>query len=42
MIKSKNYAGLGFQEVTARVYPEAGLAGQVLGFVNGDGVGSMV
>lgn len=39
MIKSKNYAGLGFQEVTARVYPEAGLAGQVLGFVNGDGVG---
>lgn len=39
-IKEKKLRGIGFQAVSQRVYPENGLAGQVLGFVNNDGVGN--
>jgi cell division protein FtsI/penicillin-binding protein 2 len=39
-LKEKNFSGIGFQENTQRVYPEGDLAGQVLGFVNTEGVGS--
>ena len=39
MIKSKNLAGIGFQEESQRVYPEGSLASQTLGFVNGEGKG---
>lgn len=39
-IKEENLLGIGFQEVSQRVYPEGSLASQVLGFVNADGVGN--
>ncbi|MEI6054104.1 MAG: penicillin-binding protein 2 [Candidatus Saccharibacteria bacterium] len=38
-IKSENLRGIGFQESTQRVYPEASLASHVLGFVNDAGEG---
>jgi cell division protein FtsI (penicillin-binding protein 3) len=39
-IKAEDLAGIGFQEVSQRVYPEGSLAAQVLGFVNAEGVGN--
>ena len=39
MIKDEGLSGIGFQKVSKRVYPESGLASQVLGFVNHDGRG---
>ncbi len=39
MIKKENLKGVGFQEVSQRVYPEGGLAAQTLGFVNNEGNG---
>jgi cell division protein FtsI/penicillin-binding protein 2 len=39
LLKEKKLAGIGFQGVTQRVYPEGGLAAQTLGFVNGEGTG---
>lgn len=39
MLKSKNLAGVGFDAVSQRVYPEGQLASQVLGFVNAEGDG---
>lgn len=39
-IKSEHLRGIGFQEVSQRVYPEGPLAAQVLGFVNAEGVGN--
>lgn len=39
LIKKAELNGIGFQEGSQRVYPENGLASQVLGFVNFDGVG---
>lgn len=39
MIKSNDLSGVGFHEMTQRVYPEGQLASQVLGFVNLDGEG---
>lgn len=39
LIKKEGLAGVGLQESTRRVYPEEGMAAQVLGFVNGEGVG---
>lgn len=39
-LKAKRLAGIGFQEESQRDYPEGGLAGQILGFVNSEGVGS--
>lgn len=39
ILKDKKIKGIGFQEVSRRVYPEGGLAAQVLGFVNHDGLG---
>lgn len=39
LIKKKNLAGVGLQKGTRRVYPEASLAGQTLGYVNGEGAG---
>ncbi|MDR2063761.1 MAG: penicillin-binding protein 2 [Candidatus Nomurabacteria bacterium] len=38
-IKAKGLRGVGLQETTRRVYPEGGLAGQTLGFVNGEAKG---
>lgn len=38
-IKSENLKGVGFQEVSQRVYPEGAMAAQVLGFVDFEGVG---
>jgi len=38
-IKEADLAGIRFQETTQRVYPEGGLAAQVLGYVNADGDG---
>jgi len=38
-IKSENLRGIGFQEESMRVYPEGGLAAQVLGFVDYEGIG---
>ena len=38
-IKQEGLKGIGFQEETQRVYPEASLASQILGFVNFDGIG---
>ncbi len=39
LIKQANLRGVGFQEVTMRVYPEGQLAAQTLGFVDADGSG---
>lgn len=39
-LKAKRLAGIGFQEESQRDYPEGGLAGQILGFVNSEGDGS--
>ncbi len=39
LIKKEKLSGIGFQEGTRRVYPENGLASQVLGFVDYNGVG---
>ena len=39
-LKAKEFAGLVFPEESQRVYPEGDLAGQVLGFVNAEGVGN--
>jgi len=39
MIKKEELSGIGFQEMTQRIYPEGGLAAQTLGFVNDEGVG---
>lgn len=39
-LKEKNFSGIGFQETSQRVYPEGPLAGQILGFVNAEGVGN--
>lgn len=39
MIKKEQLAGIGFQEMSQRVYPEGGLAAQTLGFVNAEGNG---
>lgn len=39
LIKKENLAGIGFDGVTQRVYPEGQLASQVLGFVNAEGKG---
>ncbi len=39
LLKKKKLAGIGFQAVSQRVYPEGGLAAQTLGFVNGEGKG---
>jgi cell division protein FtsI (penicillin-binding protein 3) len=38
-IKEAGLKGIGFQAVSQRVYPEASLASQVLGFVDTEGVG---
>jgi cell division protein FtsI/penicillin-binding protein 2 len=39
MLKKQNIAGLGFDAVSQRVYPEGQLASQVLGFVDAEGSG---
>lgn len=39
MIKKEKLAGIGFDAVSQRVYPEGQLASQVLGFVNAEGKG---
>lgn len=39
-IKAENLHGVGFQEVSQRVYPEGALGAQILGFVNNAGVGN--
>lgn len=39
LLKKKKLAGIGFQAVSQRVYPEGGLAAQTLGFVNSEGDG---
>ena len=39
LLKKENLAGIGFDAVTQRVYPEGQLASQVLGFVNAEGKG---
>lgn len=39
MLKAKKLAGIGFDAVSQRVYPEGQLASQVLGFVNTEGKG---
>lgn len=39
LLKAKNLVGLGFQATSRRVYPEAQLAAQTLGFVNSEGKG---
>lgn len=39
LLKGKNIAGVGLTEVDQRVYPEGGLAAQLLGYVNNDGKG---
>lgn len=39
-IKAEGLHGVGFQEVSQRVYPEGQLAAQVLGFVNTEGIGN--
>ena len=38
-IKAEELSGVGFQEVSQRVYPEGSLASQVLGFVDAEGTG---
>ncbi|QQS21508.1 penicillin-binding protein 2 [Candidatus Saccharibacteria bacterium] len=39
LLKKKNLAGVGFDAVSQRVYPEGQLASQVLGFVDAEGLG---
>ena len=39
MLKKQNIAGLGFDAVSQRVYPEGQLASQILGFVDAEGNG---
>lgn len=39
LIKKEELKGVGFQEMSQRVYPEGGLAAQTLGFVNAEGNG---
>lgn len=39
LIKKEHLTGIGFQEMTQRVYPEGSLAAQTLGFVNAEGQG---
>lgn len=39
MIKRERLTGIGFQEMSQRVYPEGSLAAQTLGFVNAEGNG---
>lgn len=39
LIKKEELKGIGFQATSQRVYPEGGLAGQTLGFVNAEGKG---
>lgn len=39
MLKKENLAGLGFDAVSQRVYPEGQLASQVVGFVDAEGQG---
>ncbi len=39
LLKKKKIPGVGFQKGEQRVYPEGVLASQLLGYVNGDGVG---
>jgi cell division protein FtsI/penicillin-binding protein 2 len=39
MLKAEKLAGIGFDAVSQRVYPEGQLASQVLGFVNAEGKG---
>lgn len=39
LIKKEDLAGIGLQKGTRRVYPEGSLAGQMLGYVNTEGVG---
>lgn len=39
LIKERKLKGVGFQEVSKRVYPEGAMAAQVLGFVNNEGKG---
>ena len=39
MIRKEKLSGIGFQEMTQRIYPEGGLAAQTLGFVNDEGEG---
>lgn len=39
-IQEKDLAGVGFQSVSQRVYPEGRLASQLLGFVNNEGKGN--
>lgn len=39
LIKKENLAGVGFDAVSQRVYPEGQLASQILGFVNNNGDG---
>ena len=39
MMKDKHLKGLGFQQVSQRVYPEGQLAAQTLGFVDAEGKG---
>lgn len=39
LLKKRNLVGVGFQKDTRRVYPEGGLAAQVLGFVDAEGQG---
>ncbi len=39
LLKKDNLAGIGFDAVSQRVYPEGQLASQILGFVNAEGKG---
>ncbi len=39
LLKKKQLKGVGFQEVSQRVYPESTMAAQTLGFVNAEGKG---
>ncbi len=39
MLKKENLAGIGFDAISQRVYPEGQLASQILGFVNNEGKG---
>lgn len=41
LLKSKHLTGVGFVKMTARMYPERGLGGQLIGFVQEDEQGAM-